>query len=124
MGTEWKYHKAVIKNQQFYKECRQIIESQISRRPERVRNELDRYQRNKSVHRSELCGKPIRNVIIPSEQNREQSNDSNDENITDNDSDDDNSNHPVLVATSITHFLSFKCDSVNVSMLMSIFFGF
>ena len=32
MGTEWKDHDAVIQNPYFYKECRNIVESQTPKR--------------------------------------------------------------------------------------------
>ena len=72
----WKTHH-------FYKVCRHIFESQIPRRPARVKNPLNRPLRYTSVRRPDFCGQQRRNVIIPSKQTLELSNGSNDENITD-----------------------------------------
>ena len=77
----------------------------MPRRPARVKKPLNRPRRQTSVRRSELRGRPRRNVIIPSEQTSELSNDSNDDTITDHDSEDDNSEDPIPFATAITPVL-------------------
>ena len=74
----------------------------IPRSSARASNALNRPPRQTSVHRPELHGRPRRNMIIPSEQTSESSNDSNDDTITNHDSVDENSEHPVPVATYIT----------------------
>ena len=56
------------------------------RRSEKVKHLLNRPLRQKIVHRPELRGQPICNVMTPSEQTSELSNDSNDDDITDNES--------------------------------------
>ena len=68
MGTEWKSHEAGIQNSQFHKYCRQIIESQMTRRSARARNELNRPLIKTSVRRLDSCTRTIFNVIISYEQ--------------------------------------------------------
>ena len=55
-----------------------------------------------SVCMIDLCGRPRRNVIIPFEQTLELSNDYNYDTITDHDFEDENTEHPIPVATDIT----------------------
>ena len=94
--------RRVCKTHNFYRECTHIVESQISRRTERVKKPLNRTRRQTSVRRPEFCGRPRHNLIIPSEKASELSNDYNYDTITDNDFEDENTEHPIPVATDIT----------------------
>ena len=94
--------RRVYKTHTFYKECRQIFESQSPRRSEKVRNVLNIPPRQTHVLRPNNCGQPRHNMIIPSEQTLELSNDYNYDTITDNDFEDENTEHPIPVATDIT----------------------
>ena len=61
-------------------------------------------RRHTGVCRPELRGQPRYNVIIPSEQTSELSNDSNDDTDTDHESEDKNSEHTITVNTDIYLF--------------------
>ena len=74
----------------------------------RVRNSLNRPPRQISVCRSELCGWPRRNVIIPSEQTSESSKDYNYDTNSDNELEYDNYKHPIPVDTDTIHVWVFN----------------
>ena len=57
----------VCRTHPFYKYCRQIVESQMPRRPEMVNNVLNGPPRQTRVRRPDLCGRPSCNMMFPSE---------------------------------------------------------
>ena len=94
--------RQVCKNHPFYKEYRQIIESKHSRRSEMVSNALNRSTIQTSFHRPDICLRPRCNLVFPSEKSSESSNYSNDADIGYYDLQDENYEHPILSADSIT----------------------
>ena len=94
--------RQVWKTHHFYKECRHIFQSHMPRGSARVKNASNRTRIYTSVYRPYLCGRRICNMIIPSKQTLELSNDFTDTCMSHHQSEDDNYEHPTTVATAIT----------------------